>query len=308
MAGDATTSRTDAQAKGGARPVSAVILAAGKGTRMNSDLPKVCHPVGGRPMVCAVVDACLRAGVRHIVVVVGYKQELVREALAGYVATTIGEAGPGGSDTADESRGPLRLEFAVQGEQLGTGHAVMSAEPAFAGQVLAGRGRDILVLCGDGPLIRDETIQRMLHRHRETGAAATLATSVIDDPTGYGRIVRDASGAFQRIVEQKNASDTERAIREVNPSYYCFDGAALFGALKQVGRNPLTGEYYITDVFELLRAGGRRVEVIDAVPPEDVLSINTPEHLAEVDRIFRSRGNAGRTGIGAGTRPGGHHG
>ena len=318
MAGDATTSRSDSQATGGVRPVSAVILAAGKGTRMNSDLPKVCHPVGGRPMVCAVVDACLRAGVRHIVVVVGYKQELVREALAGYVATTIGGAGgPGSSSGADESRGPLRLVFAVQGEQLGTGHAVMSAEPAFAGQVLAGRGRDILVLCGDGPLIRDETIQRMLHRHREAQAAATLATSVIDDPTGYGRIVRDGSGAFQRIVEQKNASEAERAIREVNPSYYCFDGAALFGALKQVGRNPLTGEYYITDVFELLRADGRRVEVIDAVPPEDVLSINTPEHLAEVDRIFRARGG-GATGTGAGTgsggasgpgtRPGGHHG
>ncbi|MCB9841054.1 MAG: NTP transferase domain-containing protein [Phycisphaeraceae bacterium] len=311
MAGDATTTRTDSQAAGGARPVSAVILAAGKGTRMNSDLPKVCHPVGGRPMVCAVVDACLRAGVRHIVVVVGYKQELVREALAGYVATVVTPASgsaAGSASGADESRGPLRLEFAVQSEQLGTGHAVMSAEAAFAGQALAGRGRDVLVLCGDGPLIRDETIQRMLHRHRETRAAATLATSVIDDPTGYGRIVRDASGAFQRIVEQKNASEAERAIREVNPSYYCFDGAALFGALRQVGRNPLTGEYYITDVFELLRADGRRVEVIDAVPPEDVLSINTPEHLAEVDRIFRSRAMRGRTGIGAGTRPGGHHG
>lgn len=254
------------------KPAQALLLAAGKGTRMGSDLPKVCHPVGGRAMVCAVVDACLDAGCDRVVVVVGYKQELVREALAGYAGT---------------------VEFAVQDEQLGTGHAVMCAEGAFP----AGErdGTDLFVLCGDGPLIRSETLRTVLARHREHGAAATLATSVIDDPSGYGRIVRDASGRFVRIVEQKNATEAELKIREINPSYYCFDAGALFGALSRVTRNALTGEYYITDVFGGLVSEGRRVEVIDAVPPEDVLSINTPEHLAEVDRILRGRALASGT-------------
>lgn len=244
----------------------ALLLAAGKGTRMQSDLPKVCHPVGGRAMVCAVVDACLDAGCDRIVVVVGYKQELVREALSGY----------GG-----------RVEFAVQSEQLGTGHAVMCAEGAFPSEARA--GVDLFVLCGDGPLIRPETLATVLDRHRSSKADATLATSVIEDPAGYGRIVRDGQGRFLRIVEQKNASPAELAVREVNPSYYCFDAGALFGALRRVQRNGVTGEYYVTDVFELLRDEGKRVEVIDAVPPEDILSINTLDQLAEVDRIFRAR-------------------
>jgi bifunctional UDP-N-acetylglucosamine pyrophosphorylase/glucosamine-1-phosphate N-acetyltransferase len=258
-----------------------MLLAAGKGTRMGSDLPKVCHPVGGRPMVCAVVDACLEAGCERIVAVVGYRQELVREALAEYGRT---------------------VEFAVQGEQLGTGHAVMCAEPAFLAEMRD--NTDLFVLCGDGPLIRTETLRVMLDRHRESGAAGTLATSIIDNPDGYGRIVRDGAGGggrFQRIVEQKNATADELKIREINPSYYCFNTRALFEALAGVGRNPLTGEYYITDVFERLLDQGEVVEVIDAVPPEDVLSINTPEHLAEVDRIFRGRVRGAAAGGAIGT-------
>ncbi len=248
------------------RLLSAIILAAGKGTRMASDLPKVCHPVGGRPMVCAVVDACLDAGCERVVAVVGYKQELVREALATYDA----------------------VEYAVQDEQLGTGHAVRCAEGAFEGDA----DSDVFVLCGDGPLIRAETLTTVLDRHRETGAAATLATSVIGDPDGYGRVVRAADGSFERIVEQKNATESELAIREINPSYYCFDTGALFETLAGVGRNPTTGEYYVTDVPAMLKGAGRRVEVLDAVPPQDVLSINTLEHLAEVDRIYRARQGA----------------
>jgi len=242
--------------------LSAVILAAGKGTRMKSDLPKVVHPIGGRPMVCAVVDACLSAGVSRIVVVVGYQQQLVRDALAGYPC-----------------------EFAVQAEQLGTGHAVVCAGSAFESS-LAG---DTFVLAGDGPLIRPSTLGTLLDRHRKSGAAASLATSVIDNPTGYGRIVRDHAGAFVGIVEQKNATDEQRAIREVNPSYYLFRVADLFESLGSVTRNALTGEYYITDVPTLLLACGKRVEVVPAVPAEDILSINTLEELAAVDAIFRSR-------------------
>ncbi len=217
-------------------------------------------------MVCAVVDACREAGCRKIVVVVGYKQELVREALAGYEG----------------------VEFAVQDEQLGTGHAVLCASEAFK-DVASG---DVFVLCGDGPLIRPATLKQVIDRHRSTSASATLATSVIADPSGYGRIVRDSAGRFTGIVEQKNATPEQLKIREVNPSYYCFQVRPLFSALQRVKRNETTGEYYVTDVPTLLMQDGQRVEVMDAVPPEDVLSINTLDQLAEVDRLYRSRGGA----------------
>ncbi len=229
---------------------------------MKSDLPKVVHPVGGRPMVCAVVDACRAAGCGRIVAVVGYKQEMVREALSGYAG----------------------VEFAVQAEQLGTGHAVMMAEPLFRGA-----DGEVFVLAGDGPLIREATLRKVIETHRAAHAACTLATSVIDDPTGYGRIARDSEGRFRAIVEHKNCAPEQLKIREVNPSYYCFGARELFESLKRVGRNPVSNEYYITDVPELLLKAGRRVEVIPAVPPEDVLSINTLEELARVDAIFRSR-------------------
>ncbi|MFT5423626.1 MAG: bifunctional UDP-N-acetylglucosamine pyrophosphorylase/glucosamine-1-phosphate N-acetyltransferase [Phycisphaerales bacterium] len=249
---------------------AAIILAAGKGTRMKSDLPKVCHIIGDRPMICAVVDACLAAGCDKIVVVVGYKQELVREALESY-----GD----------------RVEYAIQDEQLGTGHAVKSAAQNFAND-----DRDVLVLCGDGPLIREQTLTLMLERHTTTHAAATLATSLIENPDGYGRIVRDADGGFVQIVEQKNATPDQLKINEVNPSYYCFGSVGLFACLATLPRNELTGEYYVTDVPAMLlaqggggRGGSGGVEVIDAVPPEDILSINTLDQLADVDRVFRAR-------------------
>ncbi|MDX2130617.1 MAG: NTP transferase domain-containing protein [Planctomycetota bacterium] len=261
--------------------LDAIILGAGKGTRMKSDLPKVVFPVGGRAMVCAVVNACREAGVGRIIVVVGHKQELVRAALDGY-----------------------GVEFAEQREQLGTGHAVLSARGVYAGaggdktperrDVPAGRA--VLVLCGDGPLIRAATIRTLVARHAETGAAATLATAVLDDPTNYGRIIRDEGGRFMAIVEHKNCTPAQREVREVNPSYYCFESAALFGALERVERNALTGEYYLTDVPGLLRSEGGRVEVVASVPPEDVLSINTPEELARVDAIYRARATSAQAG------------
>jgi UDP-N-acetylglucosamine diphosphorylase/glucosamine-1-phosphate N-acetyltransferase len=241
---------------------AAIILAAGKGTRMNSDLPKVAHPVAGRAMVSWVVDACREAGCERVVVVVGYGQDVVRRELA--------SAG---------------VEFVVQDQQLGTGHAVRCAEPAFEGLK---RG-EVFVLAGDGPLIRGRTLRTLLDRHRATAAAATLATSVIADPSGYGRIARDEAGRFTAIVEEKNATPAQKAIREVNPSYYCFDASELFASLAKVTRNQASGEYYVTDVPALLMAAGKRVEVIEAVPPEDVLSINTTAQLAEVDRVLRAR-------------------
>lgn len=254
---------------------------------MKSDLPKVVHPIGGRAMVCAVVDACRDAGIKRIVAVVGYQQERVREALKGY------------SD----------IEYAVQAEQLGTGHAVQCAAANFtkessseprASASGSSRSHDVMVLCGDGPLIRAETIRKVLERHRRTNASATLATAVIDDPQGYGRIWRGPDGKFKAIVEQKNCTPEQLKIKEVNPSYYCFDVKELFAALKGVTRNALTGEYYLTDTLEMLLKAGKRVEVIEAVPPEDVLSINTLEDLAKVDAIFRSRpGSSSRSGAGS---------
>ena len=244
-------------------PVDAIILAAGKGTRMQSDLPKVMHEVGGRPMLHWVVDACRAAGAERIVVVVGFKGDLVRASLA---------------DASD-------IEFVEQSEQLGTGHAVDQARPAFADR----GGHDVFVLCGDGPLIRTETLETLLATHRAASADATLATAQIDDPSGYGRILRDPAGDFERIVEQKDATPGQLEIREVNPSYYCFRAGPLFDRLARTGNDNANGEYYVTDVFGIARADGAGVAVVDAVPAEDVLSINDQEQLAIVDGIIRSR-------------------
>lgn len=268
---------TGVPASGSRAPLSAIILAAGMGKRMKSDLPKVLHPVGDppRPMAQAVVDACREAGCERIVLVVGHRQDLVRSAFAGQ-----GD-----------------VEFAEQPEQLGTGHAVRCAEHLFATQAAAGvgKGGDVFVLAGDGPLIRASTLRTLHETHRRAGAWATLATSVIEDPAGYGRIARDSAGRFTGIVEQKDCTPEQLKIREVNPSYYCFDVSALFATLARVKRNEGSGEYYVTDVPGMLLADGRRVEVVASVPPEDVLSVNTPEQLAEVDRIYRAR-RAGKAG------------
>jgi bifunctional UDP-N-acetylglucosamine pyrophosphorylase/glucosamine-1-phosphate N-acetyltransferase len=245
-----------------ARPLAAVILAAGRGTRMNSDLPKVVHEVAGKPMVQWVVEAVRGAGANPIVVVVGHGADLVRAIF----------------DGQDD------VHFVVQEEQLGTGHATDVCRPQ-----LAGFDGDVLVFAGDGPLLRSETIHAMLERHRGTDAQATLATAVVDDPTGYGRILRDRDNRFRGIVEHRNATDNERAIREIYPSYACFRCAPLFDALDALQPDGLSGEYYLTEVPAMLASTGGRVEVVDAVPPEDVLSINTVEQLAEVDAVLRRR-------------------
>ncbi|MCB9839105.1 MAG: NTP transferase domain-containing protein [Phycisphaeraceae bacterium] len=255
---------------------AAIILAAGKGTRMNSDLPKVVHETCGAPMVCWVARACLEAGCSRVIAVVGHRQELVREALERI-------------DPGDAS-----IEFAVQDEQLGTGHAVRCAQP-----LLEGFAGDIVVLCGDGPLIRAETIEQLIAEHRGSAAAATLATATVDDPSGYGRIVRDAAGAFVGIVEEKNATDQQKRIREINPSYYCFRADKLWSSLDRVTRNERSGEYYLTDVPSLLLAGGEPVGALAAVPAGDALSVNTPEQLAQTDRILRERLAANTTGASA---------
>ncbi|TVQ65191.1 MAG: glycosyl transferase family 2 [Phycisphaerales bacterium] len=248
---------------------AAIILAAGKGTRMPGDLPKVVHDVAGAPMVRWVADACLDAGCSFVSVVVGYKQELVRSIFE-----------------KDAEHGFVR--FCVQDEQLGTGHATQAAAEHFEGF-----DGPVLLLAGDGPLVRFQTLARLIELHGASGAAATLATTTIDDPTGYGRIVRGADGRFARIVEQKNATPEELAIREVNPSIWCFDAKALFRTLRKVRRNETTGEYYVTDVPALMLEEGLRVEIMDGVPAEEALSVNTPAQREEVEAILLSRLGAG---------------
>lgn len=252
--------------------LGAVILAAGKGTRMKSDLPKVAHPVGGAPMVRWVVEACCEVGCSRVVLVVGHRRADVEAIFEG------------------SSSQECRIEFAEQNPQLGTAHAVQCAQPLLE----EFRG-DLLILCGDGPLIRTETLEKLIDRHRSTGADMTMATAVLEDPTGYGRIVRDSGGAFRGIVEQKNASPEQLLIREVNPSYYCVRAPALFEALPRIERNEISGEHYLTDLPALLLEEGGIVEVIDAVPAEDALSINTPEQLARADAVLRERLAAART-------------
>lgn len=244
--------------------VGAIILAAGKGTRMKSDLPKVMHEAMGQPMVRWVVEVAKAAGADRMTLIIGHGADLLRREFADDAGVT----------------------FAMQEPQLGTGHAVDQARRDF---IPLRASDDVFVLCGDGPLIRPATLAKLLATHRADGASATLATSAIDDPQGYGRIERDADGRFRRIVEQKDATSEQLKLREVNPSYYCFRVGDLFAALSKVDNKNASGEYYITDVFELLLKEGKRVSVVDAVPPEDVLSVNTPEQLAEVSRILASR-------------------
>jgi len=251
---------------------AAIILAAGKGTRMRSDLPKVANEAGGAPLALWVARACALAGCSRIVIVVGHRQEVVRQ---------IFERAAGEFED-------VRIEFAVQERQHGTGHAAQCAEP-----LLTGFEGDVFVLVGDGPLVRPQTLLALLRRHREAGADATLATARLADPAGYGRIVRGGDGEFRAIVEEKDADERQLHIDEINPSIYCFRAPALFDALRRVTRSGASGEYYITDVPALLKASSGVVEVVEAASPEDALSVNTPEQLAQVDEVLRHRAGEG---------------
>jgi len=244
-------------------PPDAIILAAGKGVRMGSDLPKVLHPVAGQPMIHWVIKACLQAGVNRCTIVVGYRGDQVRQAV----------------DNLDH------CNFVDQDQQLGTAHAVQMAQPVFTAMA----PRDVFVLAGDGPLIRPQTLSRLLDTHRTTNAAVTLATASLQDPKGYGRVIRSLDGSFQEIVEQKDATPEQLQIREINPSYYCFRSDLLFDALAKVSNTNAQGEFYLTDTPAVLKQDGHTVTLVEAVPPQDVLGVNNPQELAKADQILRSR-------------------
>jgi len=234
---------------------------------MKSDLPKVLHEVSGRPMLAYVLDACRAAGCDRLIVVIGHQADRVRQRFAGLDGD---------------------IEWVEQTEQLGTGHAVM-----VCSRQLAHLEGPVLVLAGDGPLIRPATLRKLLETHQQTKAACTLATSTLDDPGRYGRIVRDDDGNLVGIVEYLDATDQQREIKEVNVSLYCFDAEALRQAVSKLDNANAKGEYYLTDTLAVLRQAGKTLSAVSAVPPEEVLSINTPQQLRQVEQIMAQRADGG---------------
>jgi bifunctional UDP-N-acetylglucosamine pyrophosphorylase/glucosamine-1-phosphate N-acetyltransferase len=253
------------------RPVSAVVLAAGEGTRMRSATPKVLHELCGRPMLLWVLDALGALPLDRVVVVVGHGAEDVTKTVQARVASDV------------------PVEFVEQTVLRGTGDAAAVALTAFADDLDA--DDDLLVLLADAPLIRPETLAMLATEHRVGDAAATLLTARLDDPTGYGRVVRDERGLVERIVEQRDARPDELEIDEVNPSFYCFRRAYLAPALRRLSPENAQGQYYLTDVIGVLRQAGHLVSGIEAEDATEVLSINDRAQLATVEAQLRRRIN-----------------
>ena len=240
----------------------AIILAAGHGKRMKSETAKVLHEVCGLPMIHYVVEAVRGAGARTIIVVVGYGADQVKMAL---------------SDEPD-------ILFASQERQLGTGDAVRACR-----SLLAGYQGPALVLVGDEPLIRPGPLADLLAIRETDGASCLLGTAIVPDPTGFGRILRDGAGRFLRIVEERDCSPEERAILEVNPSCYVFELPVLWDALDRLDTGNAQGEYYLTDAPQLLQSMGRRVIALPCLAPDDILGVNTRQHLAQANAILQGR-------------------
>ena len=239
-----------------------VILAAGKGTRMKSKLPKVLHKAAGKSMVQHVIDAAKAAGAKRNIVVTGFGGDMVREA--------IGD----------------QAEFAQQKEQLGTGHAVMQTA-----DLLKDETGTVMVLCGDTPLLTGDLLKKLFDSHVEAKAKATVLTAIMPDATGYGRIIRTADGSVQKIVEHKDATEEERQVKEVNSGIYCFEAKALFESLKKVTNDNAQGEYYLPDVLEILQKQGEKIWAVAADDYESTLGINSRQQLAGAEKILRRRKN-----------------
>jgi bifunctional UDP-N-acetylglucosamine pyrophosphorylase / glucosamine-1-phosphate N-acetyltransferase len=240
----------------------AVVMAAGQGTRMKSELPKVLMPVCGRPMIDYVLDALVAGGMDRIIVVVGYRSETVKAALAGRD----------------------RIEFALQKEQLGTGHAVMMCR-----ELLTDHDGPVMVIAGDSPMTQSHTVTKLLDEYDARRTSCILGTIENENPTGMGRIVRDEAGEFQAIVEEKDATEEQRRISEVNMSYYVFDCCELLDALGSLRDDNAQGEYYITDVPGLLKGAGKSVQALPVLEACEAMGVNTLEDLAAVEKRMGGR-------------------
>ena len=253
------------------RPLSAVVMAAGAGTRMRSTLPKPLHPLCGRPMLLHVLDALSMVYVDRAVVVVGYGAERVTKTLL------------------EDAPADLVLDFVEQRVARGTGDAVSVALTAFPDDDVD--DGDIVVLPGDTPLVRPGTIQGLVERHRSADAAATLLTANVEDPTGYGRVVRDRDDRVRRLVEEGDATEAEREIGEVGTSMYCFRRSLLAPALRRLSPENAQGEYYLTDVVAVLAEAGHRVVALPAEDPMETMGVNDRFQLAEAEAALRRRIN-----------------
>lgn len=240
----------------------AVVLAAGKGTRMRSDLYKVLHTVCGLPMVEHVIRAVKQSGVTQVVSIVGHGAEQVKEVLQG------------------------ASQYALQREQLGTGHAVLQAK-----DLLGNQDGNTLVICGDTPLLTSDTLTELFAYHEQSGARATILTALADNPTGYGRVIRSASGDVLKIVEQKDASPEELAVQEINTGTYVFDNQALFSALSQVTNENAQGEYYLPDVIEIMKSQGDVVSAHSMSDMNEALGVNDRVALAQATDLMSRRIN-----------------
>ncbi len=240
---------------------ASLILAAGKGTRMKSDLAKVLHPLGGRAMIHWVLDGAEAAGLAPNILVIGHQADQVREELSG-----------------------REVAFALQTEQLGTGHAVIMARSRI--EDLDG---DLLVLSGDVPLIRPETLTGLLDLHRAREAAATVLSAVLEDPSGYGRVLRNAEGDLEAIREHRDATEAEREVREINSGIYVFRIPDLLEALELLSDDNDQGEYYLTDTLEILKGLGRRVAASICPDPEEIGGINDVAQLSAAEKVLAER-------------------
>lgn len=238
-----------------------IILAAGKGTRMESTYPKVVHKVCGKEMVNHVIDTSKSAGVDETIVILGHGIDAVKEVLSDDV------------------------KIAIQEEQLGTAHAVMMANDYIDD------ADTVVVLCGDTPLISEETLVEFFKHHDQNNNAVTVLTTKVDDPTGYGRVIRDSSNEFMKIVEQKDASEQEKSVREINSGIYCFNGAFLKDSLQYVGNNNAQGEYYLPDTIEIIRNMGGRADAYLGATIEELMGVNSRVQLSDAERIMRRRIN-----------------
>ncbi len=237
-----------------------VIMAAGEGIRMKSDYPKVLHEVAGEPMLSHVLEASRMADASETIVVLGFGAELI------------------------ESKLPGDIKCVEQKRQLGTGHALMQAR-----DVLKDFKGDVMVLCGDTPLLRGETLKNLIERHRREKAAATVLTAVLHDPTGYGRIIRKENDLIAKIVEEKEATIYEKAIEEVNSGTYCFDSSEVYSCLEEVKPRNQSKEYYLTDVIELMAKRKAKIVAVTSEDRDEILGVNSREQLAIVNKILHRR-------------------